>query len=48
MGKAGRPKGYRMSEESKNKTSESMRGNTNNKGKHWKWRKNQKTQENQC
>jgi len=35
MGKAGRPKGYKMSEESKKKTSESMRGNTNNKGKHW-------------
>ncbi len=34
MGKVGRPKGYRMSEESKKKTSESMKGNQNTKGKH--------------
>lgn len=34
MGKVGRPKGYRMSEESRKKTSESMKGNTNVKGKH--------------
>ena len=36
MGKAGRPKGYRMSEESKKKISESMKGKQNTKGKHWK------------
>lgn len=29
-----RPKGFHMSEESKKKTSESMKGKTNNKGKH--------------
>lgn len=35
----GRPKGYVMSEESKKKTSESMKNKHNAKGKHWKWHK---------
>ena len=44
----GRPKGFHMAEESRKKTSESMKGNTNSKGKTWKWknRKTQKTLEN--
>lgn len=37
--------GKKHSEESKKKISESMKGNTNNKGKHWKW-KNHKNSEN--
>jgi len=43
-----RPKGFHMSEESRKKTSGSMKGNSNCKGKHWTWKKKQKTQENQC
>ena len=45
-----RPKGFHMAEESRRKTSESMKGNTNSKGKTWKWknRKIQKMQMNQC
>lgn len=42
----GRPKGFHMTEESRKKTSQSMLGNTNAKGKHWKNRKTQKTLEN--
>ena len=36
--------GTHHSEESKKKISESMKGKTNNKGKHWKWKKNQEKQ----
>ena len=46
--KGGRPKGFKMSDESKKKTSLTMMCNTNAKGKHWQWKnkKSQKTQEN--
>lgn len=48
--RGGRPKGYKVTEETKLKISDSMKGNTNNRGKHWKWknRKTQKTLENDC
>lgn len=48
--KGGRPRGYKVTEETKMKISEGMKGNTNNKGKHWKCRprKTQKTLENGC
>lgn len=42
MGKVGRPKGFHMSEESKKKTSEAMKGNVNVRGKHWKWHEKDK------
>jgi len=40
----GRPKGFKMSEESKKKISDSMKGNTNNRGKSWKWKKSRESQ----
>lgn len=48
--KGGRPKGFKLSDDSKIKISDSMKGNTNNRGKHWKCRprKTQKTLENDC
>lgn len=43
--KGGRPKGYKVTDETKQKTSESMKGKQNNKGKHWHWKNRKNAQE---